>query len=236
MDCYRNAFRHPHHRIHGRPNGFLLNGKRVQLNGVCDHSDLGALGTAINTRALERQIEILKEMGCNAIRTSHNPPAPELLDLCDRMGMLVMDESFDCWESRQDAERLSSAVRRLARARLARGIAPRPQSSLLILVEHRQRSRRPGQPVEILDCRRTDRHRAQEDPTRPTTSATATRKPVSTVSRPTRTCLATTTSRSIMAGSTRPIPTSRSSAARPPPASARAANTFSPSPRTRATA
>jgi beta-galactosidase len=79
-------------------NGFLLNGKRVRIQGVCDHSDLGALGTAINTRALERQIEILKEMGCNAIRTSHNPPAPELLDLCDTMGMLVMDESFDCWE------------------------------------------------------------------------------------------------------------------------------------------
>jgi beta-galactosidase len=79
-------------------NGFLLNGRRVPLNGVCDHHDIGALGAAINVRALQRQIEILKEMGCNAIRTSHNPPAPELLDLCDRMGMLVMDESFDCWK------------------------------------------------------------------------------------------------------------------------------------------
>jgi beta-galactosidase len=79
-------------------NGFLLNGRRVPINGVCDHHDLGALGSAINVRALQRQIEILKEMGCNAIRTSHNPPAPELLDLCDRLGMLVMDESFDCWE------------------------------------------------------------------------------------------------------------------------------------------
>jgi beta-galactosidase len=79
-------------------NGFLLNGKRVPLNGVCDHHDLGALGAAVNTRALERQIQILKEMGCNAIRTSHNPPAPELLDVCDRLGMVVMDESFDCWK------------------------------------------------------------------------------------------------------------------------------------------
>ncbi len=78
--------------------GFFLNGEHVHLNGVCDHADLGALGTAVNTRALERQIQILQEMGCNAIRTSHNPPAPELLDLCDRMGMLVMDESFDCWQ------------------------------------------------------------------------------------------------------------------------------------------
>jgi beta-galactosidase len=79
-------------------NGFLLNGKRVALNGVCDHHDLGALGSAINTRALQRQLEILKSMGCNAIRTSHNPPAPELLDLCDRMGFVVMDEAFDCWK------------------------------------------------------------------------------------------------------------------------------------------
>jgi beta-galactosidase len=81
-----------------RTDGFLLNGKRVPVNGVCDHHDLGPIGTAINLRALQRQIELLKEMGCNAIRTSHNMPAPELLDLCDSMGMLVMDESFDCWE------------------------------------------------------------------------------------------------------------------------------------------
>ena len=79
--------------------GFFLNGERVPINGVCDHHDLGALGSAINTRALERQIQILQEMGCNAIRTSHNPPAPELLDQCDRLGMLVMDEAFDCWRS-----------------------------------------------------------------------------------------------------------------------------------------
>jgi beta-galactosidase len=79
--------------------GFLLNGQRVPLQGVCNHHDLGALGAAINTRALERQIEILQEMGCNAIRTSHNPPAPELLDLCDRMGILVMDELADVWKA-----------------------------------------------------------------------------------------------------------------------------------------
>ena len=79
-------------------NGFLLNGQRVPLNGVCDHSDLGALGTVANTRGLERQIDILKGMGCNALRTSHNPPTPELLNLCDRLGILVMDEAFDCWK------------------------------------------------------------------------------------------------------------------------------------------
>ncbi len=78
--------------------GLLLNGGVVELKGVCQHHDLGPLGSAINGRALERQIEILQEMGCNSIRTSHNPPAPELLDLCDRMGMLVQVEAFDCWE------------------------------------------------------------------------------------------------------------------------------------------
>ena len=80
-------------------NGFLLNGERVRLNGVCDHADLGALGSVVNTRGLERQLEILRGMGCNAIRTSHNPPAPELLDLCDKMGFVVMDEAFDAWKA-----------------------------------------------------------------------------------------------------------------------------------------
>jgi beta-galactosidase len=77
--------------------GFYLNGNRVEVRGVCNHHDLGALGAAFNTRAAERQLEILKEMGCNAIRTSHNPPAPELLDLCDKLGFLVEDEAFDTW-------------------------------------------------------------------------------------------------------------------------------------------
>jgi beta-galactosidase len=78
--------------------GFKLNGQLVFLKGTCNHHDLGPLGAALNVRALERQLEILKEMGCNALRTSHNPPAPELLDLADRMGFLVMVESFDCWK------------------------------------------------------------------------------------------------------------------------------------------
>jgi beta-galactosidase len=78
--------------------GFSLNGKPMKILGVCDHHDLGSLGSAINVRALERQLQILKDMGCNGIRTSHNPPAPELLELCDKMGFIVMDEAFDCWE------------------------------------------------------------------------------------------------------------------------------------------
>jgi beta-galactosidase len=77
--------------------GFKLNGKRVPLNGVCMHHDLGALGAAVNQRAIDRQFEILREMGCNAIRTSHNPPAPGVLDAADRLGFLVIDEAFDCW-------------------------------------------------------------------------------------------------------------------------------------------
>jgi beta-galactosidase len=81
--------------------GFFLNGKPTKILGVCNHHDLGCLGTAINKRALERQLEILKEMGCNAIRTSHNPPAPELLQLCDQMGFIVQDETFDMWRKKK---------------------------------------------------------------------------------------------------------------------------------------
>lgn len=78
--------------------GFLLNGEHVKLNGVCIHGDGGAVGTAVPERVWERRLQLLQEMGCNAIRLSHNPPAPELLDLLDRMGFLVMDEAFDEWK------------------------------------------------------------------------------------------------------------------------------------------
>jgi beta-galactosidase len=77
--------------------GVFVNGERIELKGVCNHHDLGALGAAFNYRAAQRQLETLADMGCNAIRISHNPPAPELLELTDRMGFLVMDESFDVW-------------------------------------------------------------------------------------------------------------------------------------------
>ena len=81
--------------------GFYLNGEHVRINGVCLHHDQGCLGAATNERAIERQLQILKEMGCNGIRCSHNPPSPILLDLCDRMGFLVMDEAFDMWHRRK---------------------------------------------------------------------------------------------------------------------------------------
>jgi beta-galactosidase len=77
--------------------GFWLNGQDVKMDGVCIHHDLGALGAAVNWRARQRQLEILREMGVNAIRTSHNPFEPELYELADRMGLLIMDEAFDVW-------------------------------------------------------------------------------------------------------------------------------------------
>lgn len=82
--------------------GFFLNGEPVKIKGVCMHHDLGALGAAVNQSAIRRQLRILQEMGCNAIRTAHNPPAPELLDLCDQMGFLVMDEAFDMWKKKKN--------------------------------------------------------------------------------------------------------------------------------------
>jgi beta-galactosidase len=81
-----------------REKGFFLNGEPTKIVGVCMHHDLGALGTAVNYRAMERQLEILKSMGINGIRTSHNPAAPEWLELCDKMGFIVMTETFDVWK------------------------------------------------------------------------------------------------------------------------------------------
>ncbi|MDP4182681.1 MAG: glycoside hydrolase family 2 TIM barrel-domain containing protein, partial [Bacillota bacterium] len=79
--------------------GFSLNGVSMKLNGVCLHHDLGSLGSAVNYRAIERELQIMKDMGCNAIRTSHNPPDPEMVEICDRIGLMVYEEAFDCWET-----------------------------------------------------------------------------------------------------------------------------------------
>ncbi|MCH5241098.1 MAG: DUF4982 domain-containing protein [Muribaculaceae bacterium] len=81
--------------------GFSLNGEPMKIHGVCLHHDAGALGAVVNKRAIERQLEILRGMGINAIRSSHNPPAPELLELTDSMGFIVMDETFDMWRKRK---------------------------------------------------------------------------------------------------------------------------------------
>ena len=81
--------------------GLIVNGERIKIQGVNQHHDLGALGAAFNVRAAQRQLEMLRELGCNAIRLSHNPPAPELLDLTDKMGFLVINEVFDSWERKK---------------------------------------------------------------------------------------------------------------------------------------
>ena len=81
--------------------GFFLNGENMKINGVCEHHDFGCLGAALNEDALHRKLTILRDMGVNAIRSSHNPPAPELLNMCDSMGIMVMDERFDMWRRKK---------------------------------------------------------------------------------------------------------------------------------------
>lgn len=99
VDTYETRF--GIRRIETRPDGLYVNGERIRLQGVNQHHDLGALGAAFNERAAHRQLEMLREMGCNAIRMAHNPPAVELLELCDRLGFLVVDEIFDSWIRRK---------------------------------------------------------------------------------------------------------------------------------------
>jgi beta-galactosidase len=98
VDTYQSTFGIRYFNFDAN-NGFSLNGVSMKLNGVCMHHDLGSLGAAVNYRAIERQMQLLKEMGCNAIRTSHNPADPQLLEICDRLGLMVMEEAFDCWET-----------------------------------------------------------------------------------------------------------------------------------------
>lgn len=100
LDSYRTTTGIRTFRFDARE-GFILNGNPVKINGVCLHHDLGCLGAAVHVRAIERQLEILQQMGCNGIRCAHNPPAPELLDLCDRMGFIVMNEPFDMWRKKK---------------------------------------------------------------------------------------------------------------------------------------
>src|SRR5699024_9041133 len=98
VDRYETTFGIRYFRFDA-DSGFYLNGEPLKIKGVCDHHNcLGPLGNVQNTSGILRRLKILKKMGCNAFRTSHNPPAPEWLDLADRMGFLVMDEAFDCWK------------------------------------------------------------------------------------------------------------------------------------------
>jgi beta-galactosidase len=99
LDCQREIRHVGFRETAFRPDsGFYLNGKHLKLQGVCLHHDLGALGSAFHEKAAERQLRLMKNMGVNAIRTSHNPPARKFLDLCDRLGLMVIDELYDMWE------------------------------------------------------------------------------------------------------------------------------------------
>ncbi|MDP5279503.1 beta-galactosidase GalB [Sphingomonas sp. DG1-23] len=100
IDTYETPFGVRTILMDGRQ-GLVVNGEKVKIQGVNNHHDLGALGAAFNLRAAERQLEIMRDMGVNALRMSHNPPAPELLDLADRMGFVVIDEVFDSWERKK---------------------------------------------------------------------------------------------------------------------------------------
>ena len=150
--------------------GFLLNGERVQLKGVCMHHDLGALGAAWNARAARRQLEILQSMGVNALRTSHNPPAPELLDLCDEMGILVLDEFSDTWKSPKRSNGYAILFDKWAERDL-RALVRRDRNHPSVIAwstgnEVREQGSKEG---AAISQRLTDIVHS-EDPTRPTTS------------------------------------------------------------------
>jgi beta-galactosidase len=151
--------------------GFLLNGQRIKINGVCLHHNGGCLGAAVPERVWERRLELLKAMGCNGIRTSHYPPAPELLDLCDRMGFLVMDEAFDEWEEGKEAYGYHDYFAEWATTDL-QGMVHRDRNHPCVVVwsvgnEIREQSR----PEGVMILKRLVDIVHQEDPTRPVTLA-----------------------------------------------------------------
>ena len=150
--------------------GFSLNGLHLKLHGVCMHHDLGALGTAVNRRAIERQLEILKAAGVNAIRTSHNPPAPELLELTDRMGFLVIDEAFDVWRVPKLPNDYSKYFDAWSE-RDVRDMAQRDRNHpSIILWSIGNEIPDQQEPRGALVARRLTSFFHEEDPTRPTTA------------------------------------------------------------------
>jgi beta-galactosidase len=151
--------------------GFLLNGRHVKLQGVCDHSDLGALGMAVNRRATERQLQILKGAGVNALRTSHNPPSPEILEYCDRLGVVVMDEAFDMWR-RQKVQNDYHKYFDEWSERDVRDMVRRDRNHpSVIMYSIGNEIPEQGSPDGAAIAKRLTGFFHQEDPTRPTTSA-----------------------------------------------------------------
>ena len=157
--------------------GFFLNGEHVDIKGVCLHHDFGPIGTAFYPRALERQLEILRDMGCNAIRTAHNPRDPEFYNICDRMGFMVMDEAFDVWE----ASKLGNDYHKFFKAEHERDLTSmirRDRNHPCIVIysigneineQHQNRVKYPTQGGDIST--RLVEICKQHDPTRPVTAA-----------------------------------------------------------------
>ncbi len=151
--------------------GFLLNGRKVKLHGVCLHHDLGALGAAVNRRATERELQIMQGMGVNAIRTSHNPPSPELLELADRMGLLVMDEAFDMWRIPKVANGYSKYYDKWSEPDIRDMVRRDRNHPSVILWSIGNEVPEQRSPNGWEEAKRLAGFVRQEDPTRPTTAA-----------------------------------------------------------------
>jgi beta-galactosidase len=151
--------------------GFLLNGKGHKLHGVCLHHDLGALGAAVNRRATERQLQIMKAGGVNAIRTSHNPPSPELLEFCDRMGLVVMDESFDMWRIPKVPNGYSKYFDQWSERDLRDMVRRERNHPSIVMWSIGNEIPEQKSPDGWKEAKRLTDFFHEEDPTRPTTSA-----------------------------------------------------------------
>lgn len=150
--------------------GFLLNGRHLKLHGVCMHHDLGALGAAVNKRAIQRQLEILRAAGVNAVRTSHNPPAPELLDLTDSMGFVVIDEAFDVWKAAKNPNDYSKYFDDWSE-RDVRDMAERDRNhTSIVLWSIGNEMPEQESPQGATVARRLVQFFHEEDPTRPVTA------------------------------------------------------------------
>jgi beta-galactosidase len=154
-----------------RQKGFLLNGKARKLHGVCLHHDLGALGAAVNRRATERQLQIMKAAGVNAVRTSHNPPSPELLEFCDRLGLVVMDEAFDMWHIAKVPNGYSKYYDQWSERDLRDMVRRDRNHPSVILWSIGNEIPEQKQPDGWREAKRLVGFFHEEDPTRPTTSA-----------------------------------------------------------------
>ena len=154
-----------------RDRGLILNERHLKFHGVCLHHDLGALGAAVNRRAIERQLQILKAAGVNAIRTSHNPPAPELLEYADRMGFLVIDEAFDMWHTPKVPNGYSRYFDEWSERDLRDMIRRDRNHPSVVLWSIGNEVPEQGEPDGWAVARRLAGIVRDEDPTRPTTAA-----------------------------------------------------------------